>query len=288
MIPTVILILFFLSDPAAKVSKDDLPDLDSFLDNIQKNLLSDDLLQSQYTFSMMQTKFEPDGDGSLQAAEVNEYEVYPLLDNEYTYRRQVSKNGKPLSDEEIEKQDREHDNKLKKLQEKLDKEGISLEAYQFRMEAIQLKKEERIIGELPLIYDISILGREILDGWNAIILEIHPRPEYEPYSKETKILSKFAGKVWFCEQDYQLMKAEVELVKDLTSGWGLFARLHKGTKIFYSRRYINDEIWLPSEVRFVGTARVLLLKKIRFNTLNEFSNYRKFTVKTSLRYGGAQ
>ena len=194
----------------------------------------------------------------------------------------------PLSDDEIAEQDREHNDKLKKLQEKLDKEGISLETYQHRIEEIQLKKEERIIEELPHIYDISILGRQILDGRNAIILKIHPRPEYEPYSKETKILSKFAGKVWFCERDYQLIKAEMELVDNISFGWGLFARLHKGTKIFYRRQYINDEIWLPAEVRFIGTARVLLLKKIRFNILNEFSNYRKFTVETSIKYHGKQ
>ena len=288
MIPIAIILTFFLGNPSAIEAGNDLPDLDTFLRNVQKNLRSDDLLQNRYTFSMKQTKFEPDGSGSLQVAEVNEYEVYPSLDREYTYLRHVSENGTRLSNEEVEKQDRKHENKLKKLQEKLDKEGISLETYQLRMEKIQRKKEERIIGELPLIFDISILGRGILDGRSAIVLEIHPRPEYKPYSKETKILSKLAGRIWFSEQDYQLMKAEMELDDNISFGWGLFARLHRGTRIFYSRKYINDEIWLPAEVRFTGTARVLLLKKIRFNTLSEFSNYRKFTVKTSLKFLGRQ
>jgi hypothetical protein len=288
MIPLAIILTFFLGNLPATEAGNDLPDLDTFLRNVQKNLRSDDLLQSRYTFSMKQTKFEPDGNGRPQAAEVNEYEVYPSLDREYTYLRHISENGTQLSNEEVEKQDRDHQNKLKKLQKKLDKEGISQEAYQLRTEKIQRKKEERIIGELPLIFDISILGREILDGRKAIVLEIHPQPEYEPYSKETKILSKLTGKVWFCEQDYQLMKAEMELDDNISFGWGLFARLHKGTKIFYSRKYVNDEIWLPAEVRFAGTARVLLLKKIRFNTLSEFSNYRKFTVKASLKFLGKQ
>ena len=288
MIPSAIILAFFFGNLSVLENGNDLPDLDKFLRNVQENLRSDDLLQSRYTFSMKQTKFEPDGNGRPQESEVNEYEVYPLLDREYTYLRHISENGTRLSDEEVKKQDREHENKLKKLQKKLDKEGISLEEYQLRMERIQRKKEERIIGELPLIFDVSVLGRETLDGRNAIVLGIHPRPEYKPYSKETKILSKLAGKVWFCEQDYQLMKAEMELDDDISFGWGLFARLHKGTRIFYSRKYVNDEIWLPAEVRFAGTARVLLLKKIHFNTLSEFSDYRKFTVKASLKFLGKQ
>jgi len=288
MIPTVILLLFFLSDPAAKVSEDDLPDLDSFLENIQKNLRSDRLLQSQYTFNMKQSNFERDKEGDLRVAEVKEYEVYPFLDEELTYRRLVSENNQPLAAKEIEKQDREHDKKLKKLEEKLEKEGIDFQTYQIRTVQEEKRKEEEIISELPRIYDISIAGRTAIDGRNALILEFRPRPNYKPHSRETDILAKLAGRAWFCEQDYQLMRSEVEFVDDLSMGWGLLARLHKGTKATLRRQYVNNEVWMPTEVRFTGTARVLLLKKIRINTVNEFSNYRKFTVKTSLRYGGAQ
>ena len=77
------------------------------------------------------------------------------------------------------------------------------------------------------------------------------------------------------------MKAEVEFVDNLSFGWGFLARLHKGTEISLRRRYINDEIWLPTEIRIKGTARVLLLKKIRIHTVREYYNYKKYSVTSS-------
>ena len=64
-----------------------------------------------------------------------------------------------------------------------------------------------------------------LDGHSAILLEFKPRPGFKPSFKETEILSKLAGRAWFCEQDYQLMKAEVEFIDNMTFGWGFLARL---------------------------------------------------------------
>ncbi len=286
MISTAIISLFFLGGPAAMELRNDLPDLDIFLQNVQDNLRSDRLLQSQYTFTMKQSNFEPDENGELHIKEVKEYEVYPFLDEELTYRRLVSENSQPLDPEEIEKQDREHDKKLDKLEEKLDEEGIDFQTYQIRKEQEERQKEEAIIEEFTRIYEIAIAGRAIIDGREAVILEFHPRTDYEASSRETKILAKISGRAWFCEQDYQLMRAEVEFVEDLSFGWGLLARLHKGSKATLRRQYINNEVWMPTEVRFEGTARVMLFKKIRINTINEFSNYRKFTVKTSLRFHG--
>ena len=82
MIPTAILLLFFLGGPASKETRNDLPDRDTFLQNVQDNLRSDRLLQSQYTFNMKQSDFEPDDNGDLQVKEVKEYEIYPYLDEE--------------------------------------------------------------------------------------------------------------------------------------------------------------------------------------------------------------
>ncbi len=290
MIPIAIILIFFMGNPAeAEMEfRSDLPDPDTFLQNVQDNLRSDRLLQSQYTFKMKQTNFEPDENGDLQVTEVKEYEVYPFLDEELTYRRLVSKNDQSLDPEEIEKQDLEHDKKLKKLEEKLAKEGIDFQTYQLRTEQEERRKEEEIIEELARIYDISIAGRTTMDGREAIILEFQPRPDYNPSSRETKILAKISGKAWFCEQDYQLMRAEVEFIEDLSFGWGLLARLHKGSRATLRRQFINEEVWMPAEVRFDGTARVMLFKKIRFNAVNEFSSYRKFTVKTSLRFHDEQ
>jgi hypothetical protein len=47
---------------------------------------------------------------------------------------------------------------------------------------------------------------------------------------------------------------------------------------------VNDEAWLPAEVTWTATARVLLFKQLRVRGISEFSDYRKFTVDTSTTY----
>ena len=147
MIPIAIILAFFLSDPAVAVSQDDLPDLDTFLRKILDNLRSDRLLQSRYTFNMKQSDIELDKEGNQKEVEVNEYEVYPFLDEEYTYRRHISKNGQPLSPEEIYKQDRKHDEKLQKRKKKLEKAGIDEYTQYLQKEQEERQREDQIINE---------------------------------------------------------------------------------------------------------------------------------------------
>jgi len=288
MVPIVLVFYYILGgllgSPALQVSEGSLPDVDTFVRKSLENLRGDRLLQSRYTFNMRQSKFEQDENGNLQEVEVNEYEVYPSLDDEWTYRRHISQNGRRLDPEKIEKQDREHDKKLEELAKKLEKEGIDWETYRLRMEKTELQEEESIIRELPQIYDITIIGREIVDGTDALQIKFQPRPAYKHSSRETEILSKIAGRAWFCEKDYHLMRMEVAFVDNLSFGWGLLARLHKGSSIRLRRQYVNDEIWLPAELQIEGSARMLLLKKITINTTIKFSDYKKYSVKTSYSF----
>ena len=94
MVPIVLVFYYILGgllgSPPLQVSERSLPDVATFVRKSLENLRGDRLLQSRYTFNMRQSKFEQDGNGNLQEVEVNEYEVYPSLDDEWTYRRHIS------------------------------------------------------------------------------------------------------------------------------------------------------------------------------------------------------
>lgn len=285
----IFLTIVHCSAAAADPAKD-LPELDDFLQGVKANLRSDRLLQSQYTYDLKQTRIQLDKEGNPKRFEVNEFEVFPALDDQYTYMRQVVKDGRRLDPEKIEKQDRSYAEKLEKRAKELEKEGVDERTRRMEKEAEERRKEDLIIDELFRMYKISLVRRDSIDGHTAILLEFHPRPGFKPSGRETKILAKLAGKAWFCEEDYQLVQAEVEFIDNVSFGKGLLARLHKGTKAFIQRRRIHGEVWLPAKASVTGSARILLLKKIRINTVNEYSNYRKFAVDTSIDYriGGQQ
>lgn len=269
---------------AAQGSVQNLPDLGAFLRDVRAHLRSDRLLQSQYTFNLKETEIQLDKQGNTKETHVDEYEVYPSLEEDLTYLRLISKDGKPLSPEEIEKQDRKADRKFRERARELQKAGIDERTQRLAKEAEEKRKEDVVIDELFHLYDISMVRRDTIEGHATILLEFRPRPRYKPSTREGKILAKLAGRAWFCEEDQQLIQIEVELIDNLSFGLGLLARLNKGATGVLLRRRVNNEIWLPAQARFSGTARLLVLKGIRIKAISEFSNYKKFSVDTSIRY----
>ncbi len=51
----------------------------------------------------------------------------------------------------------------------------------------------------------------------------------------------------------------------------MLARLNPGAHAMFQRRLVNNEIWLPAQVHFTGSARVLLVKGVRVDTTSEYS-----------------
>ena len=64
-------------------------------------------------------------------------------------------------------------------------------------------------------------------------------------------------------------------------GFGLLARVHKGSQASFRRRKVNDEVWLPAMATYSASARVALVKVMRRGGVSEFSDYKKFGVDTS-------
>lgn len=259
-----------------------LPELRPFLDDVRQRLRSDESLLAQYTFTEKHSERHLDAKGRVKKTSAEVFEVYPSFERGHTYRRLVERDGRPLNANEIEKQDRRHEAKLE-----AEARGSNSEAARERRiakESEARRKEQQVVDELFRVYDIVLAGRENVDGRSAILLTFRPRRGFKPNTRGGKILNRFAGQAWIDEEDRQLVRVEAELIDDLSFGLGVFARLHKGARAYFQRRKVNDEIWLPAEARFTGSARLLLLKGLRIDALSEYSDYRKFTVGTSSEF----
>ena len=80
------------------------------------------------------------------------------------------------------------------------------------------------------------------------------------------------------------MRLDAEAIDTLTMGFGVLARLHKGSELSFVRRRVNNEVWLPAAVHYRGGARVALVTTLRRSGTSEFSDYRKFSVDTATTY----
>jgi hypothetical protein len=252
-----------------------LPEIGPFLQDVRSRLHSDEVLLAQYTFLEKHTERQLDRRGAVKKTRIETFEVYPSAEPGHTYRKLVARDGQPLDAREIEKEDRKQEKKVART------DSGGEEKRDARLAELR-RREAAVIDELFRLYDIRIAGREIADGRSAIVLTFEPRPDYRPTTRGGKILKNFAGRAWIDEEDRQLVRLEGRLIDNLSFGLGLLARLQKGATASFTRRKVNGEIWLPAEARFTGSARLLLFKALRLDAMSEYSDYRKFSVGTSV------
>jgi hypothetical protein len=277
---TLALLLPLLAAPAAQERP--LPDYDSFAAQVKKHLATDEERQSGYMFIENRTEQRLDGAGRPAHESVKVFEVYPGLPGEDRYQRLIEEDGKPVPPPKLAQRDRARQKEVEAYARR-----ISTSAER-QKETQQLQKEQRkysaAIDDLFRIYDIHMVRRESIEGHDTIMATLVPKDGVKPLTDDGKIMRHFKARAWISESDYELVRVEIEAIDDLSIGLGLLARVHKGTTATYQRRKVNDEVWLPAQVTWTASARVLLVKQLRLRGIAEFSGYRKFTVDTSTTY----
>jgi len=259
-----------------------LPDYETFAAQVKKHLATDEERQSGYMFTERRVDQNIDAAGRARSEEVTVSEVYPGLPGEGNYRRVIEEHGRPVPADKLAKADRERRENVEAYARKLSKDSERRKATR------DLQTERRrytdAIDDLFRIYDIQMVKREPIRGHDTILAVLTPKRDVKPQTPDGKIMRHFKARAWISESDYELVRVEIEAIDDLSIGLGLFARIHKGTVAMYERQKVNNETWLPAEVTWTASARVLLLKHLRLHSVLEFSDYRKFTVDTSATY----
>lgn len=195
------------------------------------------------------------------------------------------KDGKPLSAEDLARQDRERQKKVREYIENMERNPAKMRAAQEKKRAEELRDTARAVDDALALHEFTMLGREVVSGHETIAISFTPRKAARPRTREGKVMEHLAGKAWVSESEYELVRLEAEAIETASFGLGLLARVHKGSRAAFERRKVNGEEWLPARASYTATARVLLLKMLRIGGTSEFSDYRKFTVETEIRIG---
>jgi hypothetical protein len=290
-----LLILF----PQAPQVEPSLPDLKTFLNEFQvkrpglnKALgawgLADNRLRSKYTYTETCTTYELDSKGKVKSAKKNVYEVVPSSGPLVLYRRQIVKDGKPLTEKQLEKQDREFNKESQELAERIQKAREKAAATPKPVPPKDVPPPPPLPAPEPMfmtVFDFQMVGRETFGGHPAIVLSFKPKPGVKTSDDLGQILQHVEGKAWVSEDDYELVKVAIEVFEPIKFGGGLLAKVQKGSKASMEWTKINNEIWLPSHREATADARILLLKGWHESEVTEFSNHRKYVVETELKFG---
>lgn len=257
-----------------------LPDFKTFMAEARKRLAADDVRQSEYVYLETRREQKLDSSGRATRETVDVYESYPALPGEFRWQRQTVKDGKPVPQKELDKQDRERQKKVMEYAEKLGRDPQKIRAAEDKKRAQEQRETDRAVDDALIVYDMKMLGRETIGGHETIVVSFTPRKNSRPRTREGKIMKHFAGKAWVSESEYEVVRLEAEAIETASFGLGFLARVHKGSRAAFERRKVNDEAWLPARAEYTASARVMLVRRLRIGGTSEFSGYRKFSVST--------
>jgi hypothetical protein len=262
-----------------------LPDYATFLAEARKRLQADDVRQSGYVYVETRREQKLDKSGRSTKETLDVFESYPAMPGEFRWQRQIVEDGKPVSPEDLAKKDRERQQKVLEYARKLEREPDKVRAAEAKKRSEEQWETDRAVDDALLVYDIRMLGRETIAGYDTVVFSFTPRKNSRPKTREGKVMRHFAGKAWVSETEYELVRLEAEAIETASFGLGLLARVHKGSKAAFERRKVNGEAWLPASASYTASARVMLVKMLRIGGTSEFSDYRKFTVATETTVG---
>src|SRR5512132_1547714 len=217
-----------------------------------------------------------DAQGKVKLSHVQTYDV--TLQEGTPYRQLVQREDSALSPTE---EKAEHERLAKSIAERRHETDVKrakrLSEYDRRPDW-----QSEAWHELPEAFEFRLAGEGEMDGHSVIIIDAVPREGYEPRSRTAKMFRSIKGKFWVDQQDHQIVKVEAEVIDSISVGFFL-VRVAKGSRAMLQMTTVGDGVRLPDHLHVCASARLGIVKVVRFEQNTHFSRYN--TVPTNARIG---
>ncbi len=251
-----------------KKSQVQLPDLKALFKEIDDNQKAIDKIKENYTGTRAEEETEYDKTGKVTKREAKEYTFFYLDGDEISTL--ISKDGKPLGEEE---QKKENEKTQKEIREHEKKDAKDKE---------KPKKDDDDPGIEVFLRACQFVNprRERFRGQDVLVFDFEPNPEFKPHKLAEKLVQKLAGVVWIDEKSHDVARLEAYFVGDFKLAAGMLANLQKGTSFVFEQAFTNNEVWLPTYAEVHVGVRVLLVKGFKVNAVIRYSDYKRFNVES--------
>jgi hypothetical protein len=228
-----------------------------------------------YTYTEFDTEQRLDGRGNVTKTETIKYEVLRVYGEEV--QRKLEKDGKPLSAKDAAKEEE----KVQKVIDKRKSESDSEREKRLKKEEKDREEGREYLKEITDAYNFTLERTEQINGREAYVIRLDPRPGYVPHKPHADMLKKVRGRVWIDRAESEWVKLDVEVTDTITWG-GFLARFHKGTRIQVEQTKVNDDVWLPKHMSAKVDVRLALLKNFDVDVDSVYSDYKKFRTESKV------
>jgi hypothetical protein len=257
---------------APRLSQDQIR---AFIRQVADKDVENDKKQHDYTYIQREEEHKFDGKGEVKSSESKTEEIMVLYGEQV--QRLIAKNDKPLSEKDAAKEEE----RIRKLTDKRKNESEEQRKKRLQTEEKDREDARNFVGEVADAYNFRLIGTENLDGRATYVIDAQPRPDFQPHSKEAKILPKFRFRAWIDQAESQWVKLDAECIDTVSLGLFL-ARVHKGSRLLIDQTRVNDEVWLPRHVAIKVDVRIALLKNFNLEADVTYRDYKKFRTDTRI------
>jgi hypothetical protein len=251
-----------------RLSNEPLPDIKVLLDEVRANAEKIDAILENYSYKETRIDREIDKSGNLveRGSETMLLSFY----KGYRIRRLIEKNGKPLSPSEQEKEDKDVENQVQEIEDRIAKRERKSAAKTLAEENKRITLSDALKGSL-----LINPRRERFRGRETVVFDYEPNPQFKPQTRLEKLFALCNGAVWVDAKSKQVVRLEALLTQ---SAGNFIGKVKRGASFSLENELINDEIWLPSRAD-VNLSVKILFAGININNLIKYGDYSKSKVE---------
>jgi hypothetical protein len=116
-------------------------------------------------------------------------------------------------------------------------------------------RDHALLQDMVNAFEFHLTGEAQVDGHACWVLDVEPKPGYEPDNHEGKVLKGMKGRLWIDKASNQWVKVHAEVVKTVAL-YGFLAKVGPGTAFDLEQEPVANGLWLPKvfAVRVKATA----------------------------------
>jgi hypothetical protein len=237
------------------------PDTDALISRVATHQKDVEELILQYTCTYRTTVYTLDKTGAVRNQHTDTYYMTPTKYEVFTLH--ISHDGKPLSQQNLEHQEKDIEHKLAAYERKAQKNPDAR------------PKDTLLFGDIILKSKFEPLRWDEVDGSPAIVYSFEPKAQPLRHgTADDKIASDMKGKMWINPDAAEVLRMEFTSVSSLGLNFLVSVKSFQGV---VDQRKVNNEVWLPSRQDFVAQGRQIIAG-FRMRQVSEFSDYLKATT----------
>ena len=225
-----------------------LPDPAGFFGAVRMNLERSRRDARGFAYTERRTQLHMNPFGRLGSGATLAYRVTPSVDGVWVERQLIERDRVPVTDGEVTKRESRGPGSRTGRQSPYD-DALS-------------------------VLEFMIERREQEQGRSMIVVRFIPRPGVTARTREGRMAKSFEGEVWVDERAEEVVRVEATAIESLSYGFGLVARLSKGTTVIATREEVLRGVWQPTTLRINGDGRALVFRRLRIEHALEWFDYR--------------